>query len=132
MAANPPPPAEPSARIPVEAIPDPNLPPEPDDDAAVKSVLETTLYHREVIRGLGQDIDERKKYAHRTFCLISTWLVAVYILILLEGFAGLPRSWFNLDKTVLLTVVGSTTASVLGIFIVVMHYLFPTKGQDEK
>ena len=132
MGANPLPPVEPPVEIPLEAIADPALPPQPDADATVQSVLETTLYHREFIRGLGQDIDERKKYAHRTFCLISTWLAAVYILILLEGFAGLPRSWFTLDKTVLLTVVGSTTASVLGIFIVVMHYLFPTKGQDEK
>jgi len=114
----------------VDDIPDPVLP-EPDLEDEHKTAQEESLYKAR-LRGLSQDIDERKKYAHRTFCLIASWLAAVYLLLLLEGFEGLPRSYFYLDKTVLITVVGTTTASVLGIFIVVMHYLFPAKGQDEK
>ncbi len=121
---------EPFKPLSIEDIRDPALPPaEPDDK--LKTEQEQSLYKTRV-RGLSQDIDERKKYAHRTFCLIATWLALVYGLILLEGFEGTPRSHFALDKTVLITVVGTTTASVLGIFIVVMHYLFPAKGQDEK
>jgi hypothetical protein len=123
-------PDQPIKPLSVDDIPDPKLPPaEPDDK--YKTEQEQSLYKTRV-RGLSQDIDERKKYAHRTFCLIAGWLVAVYALILLEGFEGTPGSHFSLDKTVLITVVGTTTASVLGIFIVVMHYLFPAKGQDEK
>lgn len=125
------PPSQPTPEnISVEDIPDPQLPsPNPEDEYKTKQ--EQSLY-RERIRGLSQDIDERKKYAHRTFCLISGWLSAVFLLLLLQGFEGTPRSWFSLDKTLLITVVGTTTGSVLGIFIVVMHYLFPAKVPDDR
>jgi len=106
----------------------------------VSAEVETRAEHEKAffgtrIRGENQNIEERKKYAHRTFCLISGWLSCVFLLLLLQGFGGIPgvaRFRFALDKTIIITVVGTTTASVLGIFIVVMHYLFPAKVQDEK
>lgn len=117
--------------ISVENIRDPALP-SPDKVVVQQTALEASLYRKEVIRGFGQDIDERKKYAHRSFCMISSWLSGVFILILLQGFEGTPRSWFHLDTSLLITIVGTTTGSILGIFIVVMHYLFPAKGVDKE
>ena len=81
--------------------------------------------------GLKQDIAERKKYAHRIFCLISTWLASVLVIIFLDGFGSsatvLP--WihlpFHLSEPVVLAIVGSTTLDVLGIFYIVTNYLFP-------
>jgi len=75
-------------------------------------------------QSLKQDIDERRKYAHRIFCLISTWLIAVFVLLAVQGFNLLS---FRLSDSVLLAVVGSTTVNVLGIFYIVANYLFPKR-----
>jgi hypothetical protein len=135
MASEPqlqPQPEQPSAEIPLEAIQAPPLDDEIVDNAPISELAERerSMYRRQVIRGLSQDIEERKTYAHRTFCLISCWLGGVFLLVLFQGFHGNGTSYFDLDKTVLVTVVGSTTATVLGIFIVVMHYLFPSKPSE--
>ena len=82
-------------------------------------------------QGLKQDIAERKKYAHRIFCLISTWLASVLAIIILDGFgtSGIALPWihlsFHLSEPVVLAIVGSTTLDVLGIFYIVTNYLFP-------
>jgi uncharacterized membrane protein len=78
--------------------------------------------------GAQQDIEERRKYAHRIFCLIVGWLIAVAAILFLQGFhdffCGIT---FNLPVSVLLATIGGTTASVLGIFIIVTKYLFPSR-----
>ena len=44
--------------------------------------------------------------------------------MLLHGF---PCISFKLSDTVLATLIGSTTASVLGLFAIVANYLFPKR-----
>jgi hypothetical protein len=75
---------------------------------------------------LQQDREERKKYAHRVFCLMAAWLAAMIALVALAGF---KTSWysFNLSDAVILAMIGSTTASVVGIFLIVATYLFPKR-----
>jgi hypothetical protein len=80
-------------------------------------------YAKQQIRSLSQDIDERKKYAHRIFCLICCWLGVCFLTLILEGFARWTQ--FSLTQGVLLAVIGSTSADVLGVFYIVTHYLFP-------
>ena len=93
------------------------------------------------LEGIGQDISERKVYAHRIFCLICLWVSGVFVILLLQGFLSdatsplaiiesgktiiLIKTVFKLPDSVLLAVVGGTTASVIGIFIIVANYLFP-------
>src|ERR1700730_481448 len=74
-------------------------------------------------QGLKQNIAERKKYAHRIYCMISVWLSGVFAILLLAGFNFLS---FRLADSVLLAIVGGTTINVLGIFYIVTNYLFPT------
>ena len=78
------------------------------------------------LSGLKQDIDERKKYAGRIFWLVVCWLIGVGVVLLLQGFLG---AWgiFKLPDAVLSITVGSTTASIVAIFIVVAKYLFPKR-----
>jgi hypothetical protein len=73
--------------------------------------------------GLQQDIEERKKYAHRIFVLICFWIGAVFLLLIAVGVGY----HFALSNSVLLAVIGSTTVNVLGIFYIVTHYLFPKR-----
>jgi hypothetical protein len=75
-----------------------------------------------LIRGAEQDIDERKKYAHRAFCLVVAWLVVIGIILLLQGFHA---DGFELSGGVLEILIGSTTGSIVGIFLIVTRYLFP-------
>jgi hypothetical protein len=85
---------------------------------------------KEQLRSLKQDIDERKKYAHRIFCLMCSWLGMAFVILILDGFQH--KTNFYLTQPVLLALIGGTTADVLGIFYIVTHYLFPHSRGDEK
>lgn len=95
------------------------------------------------LEGLKQDIKARKRYARCIFRLIVWWLVAIFLLLLLQGFLSgnkievlwpPPLNWwkthigFRLADSVLLALIGGTTANVLGIFVLVVRYLFPGKS----
>ena len=74
-----------------------------------------------------QDIEARKKYVSRIYRLVVSWLAAVIGVVLLEGQGEAP--WlvpFSLDTAVLVALVTSATATVVGILLVVVRYLFPT------
>ena len=99
---------------------------------------------REEIRGLKNDNDARVKYANSIFKLVSVWLAAILLVLLLQGFfgkEGIPieitngmygpalysKLRFDLPPEVILALIGGTTASVLGIFTFVARYLFPDR-----
>ncbi len=72
--------------------------------------------------GFQQDIAERKKYAHRAYCLVVGWLGIIGLILFLQGFQNLTH--FNLSGGVLEILIGSTTSGIVGIFLVVTRYLF--------
>ena len=76
------------------------------------------------IDDLTQDRKQREKYGNRLFWLVVGWLAAIGLIVFLHGFSGVP---FDLDIAILSTLIGSTTASVLGLFIIVTNYLFPKR-----
>lgn len=78
-------------------------------------------------QSLSDDIKGRKGYATKLFCLIVAWLIGIFIVLLLSGFGGVCGHTFKLSDAVLLALIGSTTATVLGLFIVVVNYLFPQR-----
>ncbi len=77
------------------------------------------------VENLHQDREERRKYSGRIF-----WLVIGYLLVagLLIFMAGLDQVRFRLADSVLMVLIGSTTASVIGLFAIVTNYLFPRRG----
>jgi len=86
---------------------------------------EVELEHqRTLITGLRNDIKQRFTYANRIFALIVGWLFALVVLVLLQGFGGAFCYEFNLDNDVLITFIGGTTVNVLGLFGIVVAYLF--------
>ena len=93
-----------------------------------KSRQEALLFKRkgeEELKGLKQDREERKRYATRIFNLIAVWLFGIFFLLILAGFRPFG---FHLGDTVLVSFIGGTTINVLGIFIVVAKYLFPSRN----
>jgi hypothetical protein len=81
------------------------------------------------VKSVHQDIDERKKYAGKIFKLICFWVGGMMVVICLSSWAGVTG--FRTATPVLLALVGSTTATVLGLFYIVAHYLFPDSGKKE-
>lgn len=77
---------------------------------------------REEYKSLKQDREERKTYGDRLFRLIVAWLGVAAIILILAGF---KICQFELPTTVLATLIGGATASVIGLFAIVATYLFP-------
>ena len=78
-------------------------------------------------RELEQKIEQRRKYAGDIFVLISIYLVAVFILLVL---AGADDNGFTLSNSVLMVILGTTTTTVLGLFYVIVRHLFPPERTE--
>ena len=102
--------------------------PEPETERE-KEDLDTQRLQAE-LAGLRQDTAERKRYASRFYYLSCAWIVIITLILLLQGFGSFwfGKCPFKLSEAVVLAVIGSTTANVLGILFVVANYLFPKKG----
>ena len=72
---------------------------------------------------LEQDNANRKLYAKRLFVLIICWFFGLFALLFCQGFA--MKKWFFLPENVLLAAIGGSTLNVLGVFAIVVRYLFP-------
>ncbi len=76
------------------------------------------------IESYRQDTDQRKTYSDRIFALVAIWLITIIGLVGLQGF----RLWgFYLEPATVQTIIGATTAGVIGILLVVIRYLFPRR-----
>ena len=97
-----------------------SLPIDPNSDE------EQRKYYAAQTRGLEQDIEERRKYSLRIFILCCVWVFGIFGLLLAQGFNWITR--FNLPQPVLLAAIGSTTANIIAVFVIVARYLFPNRG----
>lgn len=70
--------------------------------------------------GDSQDRVQRKEFAEKIFSFVCLYMFAVFFILFL---CGSPGS-FKLSDTVLITLLGTTTANVIGILIIVVKYLF--------
>ncbi|MDR1022592.1 MAG: hypothetical protein LBL94_04900 [Prevotellaceae bacterium] len=74
---------------------------------------------REILEGSRQDRLERKRFAQNIFWLLVAFLSVTMAIVALSGFCVL-----RLSDTVMVTLLATTTADVIGIFIFVVKYLF--------
>ena len=74
------------------------------------------------LRGLEQDIEQRKRYALRLFVVLCVWLAAVLVILF---FGGFMLGGFALNDSVLVALLGTTTINVIALFVVVAKYIFP-------
>ncbi|MEO6096736.1 MAG: hypothetical protein ABIW76_13965 [Fibrobacteria bacterium] len=72
-----------------------------------------------------ENIKARRRTSRCLFWMVAAWLAMDILIILLEGFGGYKSHAFHLDSNVLITLITSTTAGVLGLFGIVTRYLFP-------
>lgn len=72
-----------------------------------------------------QDRKQRKIFAEQIFCLLCVYLMIVGLIII--GCAK-QNNKFSLSDTVLIVLITTTTANVIGIFMLVVKYLFNTRS----
>ncbi len=71
-------------------------------------------------------LDQRKRYAARLFVLSVFWLLAIGTFLFLAG-AGMLR----VADSVLIALITTTTANVLGLFYIVARWLFPNRYSQD-
>jgi membrane glycosyltransferase len=69
------------------------------------------------------DQKDRKIYSERVFLLAINWIVVVIAILLIDGCVQMG-GFFEISDSVMITLIGATTATVLGLFAFVMKYLF--------
>ena len=71
------------------------------------------------LKGLRQDINERKNYASKTFRLLVAWLLFTAVILFLYSIGKI-----KLSDQVLIALLTTSSANVIAIFIYVVKYLF--------
>jgi hypothetical protein len=84
---------------------------------------------RELVRELRQNTEQRREYATRLFAVMVGWLAVVGYVVLAQGFGvGFYRAGrFHLSDSVVIALITTTTAAVIGAFLTVANYLFPKR-----
>lgn len=89
------------------------------EELAIKK-LETDV-RREELNGQTQDRTQRKQFATMIFWLLVGFLSITLLIVIANGFCYFP---FTLDNSILITLLATSSANVIGIFIFVVKYLF--------
>lgn len=78
----------------------------------------------EVNKGDAQDREQRKQFAEKIFSFVCMYMGAVMFVLLSSG-----AQWvdFHLSDQVIITLITTTTANIIGVLLIVVHYLFRKK-----
>ena len=76
----------------------------------------------EEIEGLKQDREQRKIFGYCIFGFMCLYMAASLVIVFLCGYGAMI-----LDVSVLITLLTTTLANVIGVFAFVAKYLFPNK-----
>lgn len=79
----------------------------------------------EELEGIKQDRAQRKEFAIRIFNFVSLYMLGVFFVLVMSG---ITCNNFLLSDTVLVTLLGTTTATIIGVFNFVARYLFHNKN----
>lgn len=71
-----------------------------------------------------QDRDQRKDFAEKIYNFAAVYMVFVFLMLFLSGCVN---NGFQLSDSVLVTLLRTTTANVIGILAIVVTYLFSRK-----
>lgn len=80
----------------------------------------------EDVRGKKQDREERKRYAELVYDLIYHYFIALFLLLFACG-----ANIIHLDKEVLIALIATLAVEIIGAFIVILKYLYPSMNKKE-
>ncbi len=101
-----------------------------DDEGRLRKEAEIDALHtendirKEELKGKIQDREQRKEFAVKIYHFLCFYLSAVLLLIILSA---TPLIKFELTEGIIITLLTTTTANIIGIFILVVKYLFATR-----
>ena len=75
-------------------------------------------------KGDSQDRSQRKDFAECIFTFTLIYMLFVFVILFISG---MTTTNFHLSDNELITLLGTTTANVIGILIIVVTYLFSRK-----
>ncbi len=90
-----------------------------------KSKIQNDLLE-ETLAKQKQDRGQRKDYASMIFNFMSLYMLGVFFVLVMSG---IGCNDFNVSDSVLITLLGTTTATVIGVFNFVARYLFHNKDR---
>lgn len=67
-----------------------------------------------------QDIELRRQHANKVFSFLIGWAIFVACILVM---AATP--WLRFSNAVLITLLGTTTLQIIGIYLIVANYIFP-------
>ena len=71
--------------------------------------------------------EQRRTYAKRIFTLCCGWVCAIFVLLMFSGFGHYQHFHFSLSDRVILAAIGSTTINIIGVFLIVVRFIFHDK-----
>lgn len=92
---------------------------EAEEDIASKMERIKTDFWSEILQGVKQDRKQRGRFSMLIFVFVCVYMSLVITILFLCGF-GLMR----INTTVLVTLISTTTANIISVFIFVTRYLF--------
>lgn len=75
-----------------------------------------------------QDRAQRKRYANYIFGFLCIYMLLVFCILIMSGFCDIK---FELSDSVIIALITTTTANIIGIFVFVVKYLFKSSGDKE-
>ena len=78
------------------------------------------------MRDLRHARSQREAYAKKVFGLVAWWIAGVFALLLLQGYG--PR-WRPFSDKVLIALVTSMTANLIGTLVIVLKFIFHVPEQ---
>lgn len=84
---------------------------------------------KEELEGRRQDRLQRKAYADNIFTFLCMYMIIIFVIIFKHG--SLFNS-FELSDSVIVALITTTTANIIGIFVFVVRYLFNTPNGKDK
>ncbi|RYX81434.1 hypothetical protein EON73_04830 [bacterium] len=68
------------------------------------------------------DKNERKVYTNLIFTLVSMWLMLILVIVVAIG-----KGFLKYSDSVIIALIATTTANVIGLFVIVANYLYHNK-----
>lgn len=81
----------------------------------------------EQIKDIGHYRELRKKYAYKVFVFMCVWSGLTFAILMVKRFMA---EAFHLNDTVLVTLTGGTTVSVIGLVGFIIQGLFNSKNNN--
>lgn len=95
-------------------------------DAEIDAIRTANDLKKEELKSKIQDREQRKEFAKKIFIFLCIYLFVVFSTVICSAVES-DCMKFTLSDNVLITLLTTTTANMIGIFILVVKYLFNTK-----